>query len=183
MTADETALRRALFQELVAVQAGLLGIIGAGGHPRPMVHLAVPGGDALWFLAEADGDLTAEVGTGAEARYLLTGHRHDLFASITGPIWPVSDRQGLETVWSPAAEAIFPGGLGDLDWLPLRMRMAEAMVWTSPRSAVVAGMDLILSAASAGMAMPQSGAATEGPAPPASRPVMEKGVTLRFDRA
>lgn len=167
------------------MQTGLLGIIGVGGHPRPMVHLAVPGGDVLWFLAEADSDLTAEVGTGAEARYLLTGHRHDLFASITGPIRPVPDRQGLEAVWSPAAEAIFPGGLGDLDWLPLRLRMAEAMVWTSAHSAVVAGMDLILSAS---VDLPDRSARTAtGPGAgathrPGARPVMEKGGRVTFDR-
>lgn len=142
---SEETLRRALFHELAAVQVGMLGIIGAGGHPRPMVHLVIPGEAALWFLAEADGDLAAEVGTGAEARHLLTGHRHDLYASLTGPIRPVPDRQGLERVWSPAAEAIFPGGMGDLDWLPLRLTVAEAAVWRSAQSALVAGMDLILS--------------------------------------
>lgn len=161
----DTALRRALFHELAAVQAGLLGIIGARGHPRPMVHLAIPGKADLWFMAEADSDLTAAVGTGAAARYLLTGHRHDLFASMTGPIQPVPERQGLEQVWSPAAEALFPGGLGDPDWLPLRMHITEAAVWTTPYSAVVAGMDMILSAAIS----------------PTDRPVAERGAVLRFD--
>lgn len=145
----DDALRRALYAELAVVQAGLLEVIGAGSHPRPMYHLSAGAsagkGAELWFLTPADSDLVAEVGQGATARFCLTGHRHDLFASLTGPIRTAPDRQGLERVWSPAAEAQFPGGLQDLEWTPLHMQPAEAAVWTTARSAVLEGMDLILS--------------------------------------
>jgi general stress protein 26 len=141
----EDALRRALLAELAVVQAGLLGIIGAGGHPRPMYHLFAGEGAGIWFLAPAHGDLLASVGRGAAARFCLTGHRHDLFASLTGPIRPVPDRQGLESVWSPMAEALFPGGPGDPDRMPLHLTPTEAAIWTAPHSAVVTGMALVLS--------------------------------------
>lgn len=141
----ERHLHRRLVHELAAVQAGMLGVAGSDLHPRPMFHLTIPGEPVLWFLAEADSDLHAAIGAGATANYCLTGHRHDFHACLTGTIRPAPDRQGLERVWSVAAEARFPGGLADLDWMPLRMDMTEAAVWTSPAPAVLTGMDLILS--------------------------------------
>lgn len=138
-------LRRDLFNELAMVQVGMLGVVGSGLHLQPMYHLTIPGEPLIWFLAEADSDLVAAIGAGGRARYCLTGRNHDFHASLTGPIAPAPDRQGLERVWSVAAEAQFPGGLGDLEWLPLRFELAEARVWHSPESAVLAGMEAILS--------------------------------------
>lgn len=138
-------LRRALSNELAMVQVGMLGIMGAGQHLRPMYHLTIPGDPLIWFLAEADSDLVASVGSRAQARYCLTGRNHDFHASLTGPIIPAPDRQGLERVWSVAAETLFPGGLGDLEWSPLRFEPAEAAIWLSPESAILTGMEAILS--------------------------------------
>lgn len=142
MTAD---LRRELFNELAMVQVGMLGVVGSGQHLQPMVHLTIPGDPVMWFLAEADSDLVAALGGGGQGRFCLTGRNHDFHASLTGPIRPVPDRQGLEKVWSVAAEARFPGGLADIEYTPLRFEPDEALVWLSAESAILAGMDAILS--------------------------------------
>lgn len=145
-------LRRDLFNELAMVQVGMLGIVGSGLHLQPMVHLTIPGDPLMWFLAEADSDLVAALGDGGQARFCLTGRNHDFHACLTGPIRPVPDRQGLEQVWSVTAEARFPGGLADIEYIPLRFEPAEAAVWLSAESAVLAGMEAILS--SIGQARP-----------------------------
>jgi general stress protein 26 len=147
VTGDPAAqdLRRRLVHELAMVQAGMLGVPGSGLHPQPMFHLTIPGEALIWFMAEADSDLLAAIGNGTAGRYLLTGHRHDLHASLCGRLTPAPDRQGLERVWSVAAETRFPGGLGDLDWVPLRFALSEAAVWASPQPALMTGMDMILS--------------------------------------
>lgn len=133
-------------QDLAVVQVGMLGVRGTPLPFRPMAHLVGADLSALWFLAEADTDLVRAVEGGAEAWYCLTGRAHDRYACIGGPIRTVPDRQGLERVWSITAEAMFPGGLGDIEWMPLRLDPREADVWAEPSSAVLAGMDAIASA-------------------------------------
>lgn len=129
------------------MQVGMLGVRGTPLPFRPMAHLMAPEAERLWFLAEADTDLVRAVELpGAEAWYCLTGRNHDRYACIGGPIRTVPDRQGLEKVWSITAEAMFPGGLADIEWMPLCLTPCEADVWAEPSSAVLAGMDAIASA-------------------------------------
>ncbi len=138
-------LRRALFSEMAVVQVGMLGVQGAALPLQPMVHLmALHAWPELWFLAEADSDLVKAIGPSADAVYGLTGRNHDLHACLTGPVRQAPDRRGLERVWSITAEALFPGGLSDIEWVPLHMRVAEASVWASVQSAVLQDMEMIL---------------------------------------
>ena len=137
-------LRRALMQELSAVQVGMLGVLGSPLPFRPMAHLVAPDLGALWFLAETDTDLVRAVEqAGAEGSYCVTGRNHDRYACLHGSIRTVPDRQGLEKVWSITAEALFPGGLADIEWMPLCMTLRTADVWSEPRSTVLPGMDAI----------------------------------------
>lgn len=142
-------LRKALLQELSVVQVGMLGVRGTPLPFRPMAHLLAPDLGAIWFLAETDTDLVRKVeGAGAEAWYCLIGRGHDRYACLGGPIRTVPNRQGLERVWSITAEAMFPGGLADIEWMPLRMDLREADVWVEPQSAILAGMEAITTALS-----------------------------------
>ena len=141
MTLD---LRRALFAEMAMVQVGMLGVQGAALPLQPMFHLMVPSSPEMWFLAEPDSDLVKSIDGLTTGTYCLIGRDHDLHACLTGPMRLAPDRRGLERVWSISAEALFPGGLSNLEWTPLQMRIAEASVWASPESAVVAGMEMIL---------------------------------------
>lgn len=140
-------LSKTLFHELSVVQVGMLGVQGSTLPFRPMAHLTQTDGAALWFLAETDSDLVrACEAAEAEAFYCLTGRNHDRYACLAGPIRTVPDRQGLQNVWSITAEALFPGGLADIEWMPLCLTLRAADVWASPESAVLAGMDAIASA-------------------------------------
>lgn len=140
-------LRRVLLQELAIVQVGLLGLRDSPLPFRPMVHLLVPDSGRLWFLAETDTDFVrACEGSRAEAVYCLTGRNHDVHACLTGLIRTVPDRQGLQHAWSITAEAQFPGGLADIEWMPMCLTLREADVWRSPESAVLAGMEAIAAA-------------------------------------
>lgn len=137
-------LRRALFSEMAMVQVGMLGVQGVALPLQPMIHLMAPALPELWFLAETDSDMVKSVETAAVGVYCFTGRNHDLHACLTGPLRLAPERRGLERVWSISAEAAFPGGLSNIEWMPLQMRLAEATVWASPDSAVVAGMEMIL---------------------------------------
>lgn len=144
---DPLDLLKALTQELSVVQVGMLGVQGAPLPFRPMAHLVGPGAGTLWFLAETDTDLVRAVeASGAQAFYCLTGRNHDRYACLSGAIRTVPDRQGLERVWSITAEALFPGGLTDIEWMPLCLKLDAADIWAEPRTAVLAGMDAITSA-------------------------------------
>ncbi|AWB50510.1 hypothetical protein HYN69_18010 (plasmid) [Gemmobacter aquarius] len=138
-------LRRALFSEMATVQVGMLGVQGSALPFEPMVHLMAPSSPELWFLAEPDSDLVKAIEGSSTAAYCVTGRNHDLHACLTGPVRLAPDRRGLERVWSISAEAMFPGGLSNIDWTPLQVKVAEAVVWARPESAVVPGMEMILS--------------------------------------
>jgi len=131
------------------VQVGMLGVQDTPMPFRPMAHLVGPDPGTLWFLAGTDTDLVRAVESpGARAFYCLTGRNHDRYACLSGPIRTVPDRQGLERVWSVTAEALFPGGLADIEWMPLCLTLETADVWAEPQSAIIAGMDAITAALS-----------------------------------
>lgn len=136
-------LRRALFSEMAMVQVGMFGVQGAALPFEPMVHLMAPSTPELWFLAEPDSDLVKAIEGSSTASYCFTGRNHDLHACLSGPVRLAPDRRGLERVWSISAEALFPGGLSNIEWTPLQVKMTEAVVWASPQSAVVPGMEMI----------------------------------------
>lgn len=140
-------LHKVLMQELAVVQVGMLGVRDTPLPFRPMAHLVAPDLSAIWFLAETDTDLVRAVEhPGAQGWYCLTGRAHDRYACIGGPIVTMPDRQGLERVWSITAEALFPGGLADIEWMPLRLTPQDVDVWAEPQTAVLAGMEAIASA-------------------------------------
>jgi general stress protein 26 len=129
MAAD---LRKTLFEELTRVQVGFLGVQDPTIlHPQPMVHLCSQDRPDIWFLAAADSDLVRMLGDGTRGIYCLAGYNHDFHATLCGPLRPVPDRQGLEKIWSPQAERLFPGGLGDIEWTPLKLSLEEASIWQS----------------------------------------------------
>ena len=97
---------------------------------QPMLHVPHPTDPVIWFLAEADGDLARSVGASRAAQFLLSAP--DGMARLRGLIRAVPDRQGLERAWTPKDEQDFPGGLGDLEFLPLRLDVTAAVVWPMP---------------------------------------------------
>ena len=120
----------ALAAEMGRVRVGMLGVQGSALPLCPMLHLPEREVTALWFLAEADADLVKTVAAGGCCGiYAFVGADHDFYASLAGPIRTVPDRRGLETVWTDAAEARFPGGLGDIEWMPLRLELRDAALW------------------------------------------------------
>lgn len=121
-------LHRLLWAELRVVESGLLGLDG-GATVRPLFHLPEPADPVIWFLTEADSDLARLVKADGWARYQVGGAGDRLMAHLFGPISPRPDRQGLEKAWTPRAEARMPGGLSDIEWLPLRFTPTEARLW------------------------------------------------------
>jgi len=121
-------LHRLLWAELRAVETGMLGLEG-GDTFQPLRHLPQPADPVIWFLAEADSDLARQAETAGRAHYILTGAGNRLHAHLSGPIAPRPDRQGLEKAWTPRDETWLPGGLTDIEWLPLRFHPQEARLW------------------------------------------------------
>lgn len=118
---DPHPLLRLLWQELAVVPQGLLGLDGDIPF-QPFFHLPQPADPVIWFLTDADGDLARHVANSGPrpAQYRLTGTGHRLQAHLSGPLSSHPDRQGLQHAWTPAAERRQPGGLGDIETLPLR---------------------------------------------------------------
>ena len=120
-------LLRLLWQDLAAVPAGLLGLEGEASF-QPLFHLPEPADPVIWFLTKADSDLAKALDRPRSAIFLLTGP--DLrFAQLAGGISARPDRQGLERGWTPRAETRLPGGLTDIEWLPLRFTFERARLW------------------------------------------------------
>ena len=120
-------LLRLLWQELAAVPEGLLGLEGEASF-QPLFHIPEPADPVIWFLIGADSDLAKALPQARSAQYLLTGTGR-LFAHLTGTLAARHDRQGLEQAWTPRAETRVPGGLTDIEWMPLRFAPEKARLW------------------------------------------------------
>ncbi|MCB2116995.1 MAG: pyridoxamine 5'-phosphate oxidase family protein [Rhodobacteraceae bacterium] len=135
--------RRALFEALGAVRAGMLGIEGAAQHMQPMTHFPDAESGTLWFITSVKTDLARVVGIGRRARYAVIGMDHAFHASLEGAITQSDDRAKLEELWSSPVAAWFEGGIDDPDVCLLRFLPHEAALWETKVGALGFGLEMV----------------------------------------
>lgn len=134
-------LRDALFDALEDQRTGMLGVQGAPSHMQPMTHYTDDKAHVLRFITARDTDLAREIGTSGTAHFTVTSK--DTYACMKGTIRPVDDRATLESLWSPAADMWFEGGIDDPSVLLLEMPLDDAAVWTVDANALQFGIEMI----------------------------------------
>lgn len=134
--------RHAFYAMLGDARAGMLGLAGGKQGPQPMTHFADEAGGKIWFVSSRRTDLVTELGTGAEALFVLITSGHDGHVSLRGRLTAVTDRAKLEELWNPVVSAWFDG-IDDPDVALLRMDPQIAEIWAARSSALRFGIEIV----------------------------------------
>jgi general stress protein 26 len=124
--ADETQLKKDLWKRMSDSPFLMIGLTASGEHSEPLtVQLDKDQVDTLWFFIGKDNRLAK--GGKAMAQFVSKGH--DYFACLSGTVQVHNDFAVIEKLWSPQAEAWFPGGKDDPNLALLRFDIDGVELW------------------------------------------------------
>lgn len=86
----------------------------------------------IWFFTSRDGAL-ARMGP-ASATFVAKDHK--LFARFSGRLTEEKSRSILDSLWTNAVAAWFPGGKDSPQLLLMRMELGEASIWSGTMGAL-----------------------------------------------
>ncbi|MDO5499108.1 MAG: pyridoxamine 5'-phosphate oxidase family protein [Propionibacteriaceae bacterium] len=98
---------------------------------RPMTTQDVEFNGDIWFIAQRDSELAAQIGAGqAEANVAYAGSTS--WVSISGKASVVHDPAKLREEWNRFTESFFEGGPDDPNNVLVRIESESAEYWDSP---------------------------------------------------
>ena len=119
--------------------------VDAEGHfvSRPMAqHLVEPDGD-LWFFAERDSRVIAEITANPHVGLTLTSN--DTWISIDGEAELVEDEDRKQALWNGWVEAWLPQGPSDPSVVLIKVDPHTAEYWDTPGGRVASLLSLVKS--------------------------------------
>lgn len=134
--------RKALFDLLDDVRAGMLGLTAAGQGLQPMTHFPDRAAGIIWFISSTDTDLVQGVDQGEDADYVATSRDQSAHASLRGKLYQVRNDEKLDALWSPMVGAWF-AGRDDPKIALLRFDPETADLWQSTASAPRFGFEMV----------------------------------------
>ena len=142
MTAAREAPMTQLFDEMDAIQAGMLGVTGSGQHMQPMSPQTERETQTIWFFTRKDSDLAKAIGPGSRAHFCVVGKDHDYHACLEGPIEINHDRARIEKFWNPVIAAWYKDGKDDPALTLISFRPDDARAWVSTDSTLKFGWEI-----------------------------------------
>ena len=136
----ETELLAKLHAAINATRAVMVGVVGGVAHHfHPMKGHAVAGERPVWFICRRDVSLVRELeGQTHAALITVVSEDHHLHASVGGELTAERDQARIDQFWNSVADAWLPEGRTSPDVTLLRFDPAEAEVWVSDNSFVLA---------------------------------------------
>ncbi|ASM72690.1 MULTISPECIES: pyridoxamine 5'-phosphate oxidase family protein [Roseobacteraceae] len=130
----QSGIKETFWDRLEGITAGMLAT--PSDRARPMSHnIRDDDEQVLWFITAHGTDIADAAKLGSAATYLVACQHNKLYATIEGALDVVSDKEVLDELWSPAADAWFEGGEHDVDVCLVRMKPSKAEVWLTDGSA------------------------------------------------
>ncbi|MGE0881699.1 MAG: pyridoxamine 5'-phosphate oxidase family protein [Acidimicrobiia bacterium] len=104
-------------------------------HGRPLTLCEIDDEGALWFLVDA---MAPWLGSTADdaVNVALVNDDRKVWLSIAGDASIVDDRARVHRLWSPYAQAFFPGGVDDPAVRLLKIRPTSVEYWDGRTSGV-----------------------------------------------
>lgn len=121
-----------IWEELAAVEAGMLGITGSGQHLQPMSHHVDEDRGCLWFLTTRDTDLAKSLQSDSTAHFVIISNEHDFYACMTGPIGEEENKAILDTLWNTTVADLFVDGKDDPALMLIALKLQDAAIWALP---------------------------------------------------
>jgi len=142
---DERQFEAKLWDHLESDRTIMLGLVGdTAGHSRPMTALLdkqTPG--VVWFFTATDNVLAQQAAAPTAAFGAFSSKGHDLFATLSGTVQTVLDRDVIDRLWNPFIAAWYPDGKNDPKLILLRFVPDEAEIWLNEHS-LVAGLKILM---------------------------------------
>ena len=129
MQTDTTAK---LWELLKDIKFGMFTAHHANGHlhSRPMTTLnRDEKGGVLWFFMSRSGEPALDIESIPEVNVSYSDPGRDAYVSVSGTARIVNDPAMKNALWSPLAQAWFPGGVGDPDLALIAVTINHAEYW------------------------------------------------------
>ncbi len=143
--------RRQLWELIRGIKFAMLTTTSAAGmlHARPMTtqNRHDDDGDSLWFFTATNGEVADDVQREARVGVAYGDPDGDRYVSISGHARFVDDQRRKQGLWSPMAQAWFPGGAADPNVGLLEVRVESAEYWDTKSSKMVQLMKMAAAAA------------------------------------
>lgn len=133
--------RKAVFDTLRDVRAGMLGLTAAGDGLQPMTHFSDADAGLIWFISSTETDLVQSLGMGEDADYVVISRDHDVHISLRGKLYQLHDDATLDRLWTPDVAAWFDGCRDDPRIALLRFEPEVSDIWASRTDEAAAGME------------------------------------------
>ena len=99
-------------------------------HSRPMTTLnRDERGGVLWFFMSRTGEPALDIETTPEVNVSYSDPGRDAYVSVSGTARMVNDPAQKNALWSPLAQAWFPGGVSDPDLALIAVTINHAEYW------------------------------------------------------
>ena len=108
-------------------------------HSRPMTtqNSELDEGSSLWFFMSRKGDPVADFSADPMVNLAYSDPGDDTYVSVSGTAVVVEDLAKKEKLWTPMAQAWFPGGAGDADLALVEVKISHANYWDVKESKIV----------------------------------------------
>lgn len=138
---NNTTAHETLWKLIKDIRFGMLTHSTATGmlhaHPLTTLNRSVDAQADLFFFIPKAGELYERLLTDGEVNVSYADPGHDSYVSLSGQARFVDDLAQKEALWSPAAQAWFPGGHTDPELALLAVRIRHAEYWDVDESKMV----------------------------------------------
>ena len=142
--ANEAEITEKFWKALKSDMTVMLGIEGAThDKAQPMTAQLLDGESYIWFFTTKDNQLVHEMERNDRAVATFASKGHDLFATIEGRLFKDDDRERIDQLWSPFAEAWYEDGKDDPKLQLIRLDPISAQIWLNENS-MFAGIKALL---------------------------------------
>lgn len=137
----DTAAHENLWKLIKDIRFGMLthrtstGMLHA--HPLTTQNRQLDEHAELYFFIPKSGELYERLLTDGEVNVSYSDPGEDSYVSLSGQARFVEDQAQKEALWSPMAQAWFPGGVTDPDLALLSVRVRHADYWDVDQSKMV----------------------------------------------
>ena len=122
--------------------------LDAGTHGvRPMTVQQVDDRGRLWFLSASDSEHNRDLQADPTVRLYFQGSTHSDFLHLDGAATVSTDRDRIESLWSPLFKTWFTGGIDDPRITVIRFEPTAGYYWDTKHGNVVASVKMLIGAA------------------------------------
>ncbi|MFM9865587.1 MAG: pyridoxamine 5'-phosphate oxidase family protein [Micropepsaceae bacterium] len=143
--ANEKAIAEQFWKALKADRTIMLSLVGVDdGASRPMTaNLESEEQGPIWIFTSKDTRLVQSMGQRHAAIAHFASQDHELFASVTGNVFPDNNRVVIDRLWNTHVAAWYEGGRGDPKLQLVRFEPERAHIWLNETS-LFAGIKMLL---------------------------------------